>query len=271
MKKLILCLSLVMAFSYHSARAQFFSPIVFDPVVAAKNVIQIANQAKHYVKLVQQLNRMRMQVQYTIRAYRQKLRELKRLPNRDWSTISSIERNLEMVQRSAKDIMYMKQFIKGKYQILYNTYNRLRKIQQNPKVALKMKKKRNKHMAAEANKVIAVSAENIKLTDDSYRMLRKISKQQNRKNLTPMQMRQIQAKTQALTTKQLIELKRIVARQAEFIARKYRMSRGKRLDRRARMKAFNKKFKKANRKFNRSAGSKPESFFPEWSQPNSNK
>src|SRR5699024_2871387 len=141
MKKLLLCLTLLGAIGCHSARAQFFSPIVFDPVVAAKNAIEISNQIKQYVKMVKQLNRMRIQVQYTIRAYKEKLRQLKKLPNRDWSSISSIQQNLQEVERSAHDIAYMRQFIKGKYQILYNTYQRLREIQENPQIVLKMKKK----------------------------------------------------------------------------------------------------------------------------------
>jgi P-type conjugative transfer protein TrbJ len=268
MKKLILCLFFALAIGTHSAKAQFFS-IVFDPSDVAANINNVRQSIQQYIKLVQQLNKMRQQVQYTIKSYRRQIKNLTQLPNRSWNSITDIERNLDMVERSAQNMAYMRQFIKNKYEILYNTEQRLRAIKQNPQLAFKMKKKRTRHLSNEANKVIAVSDKNIELTKHSYQVLKQINNEEQRSDLTPMQMRQIKAKTQALSTQQIIEVKRIIARNAAFQARQYRMSVGERLDREARLKVYEAKFKNDMRRYGNSSYQGNKELFPDWAKPNS--
>jgi len=261
MKRLILILVLPLFAGLQTTRAQF---IVSDPANLVENATTAAQQLKQYMKMVQQLNQARKNVRHTLNQYRQQLKNLRRLPKKDWSSIDRIVRNLNEVERQADNIAYMREYVQNRYEDLYDVHERLQKLKEDPQNFRVFQDKRNEHMKNKSKKVMAASEGNLKLTEKSYRKLQKIRNQQNASQLSPQQMRQINAQVNALNSKQLIELKRIIANQASFAARKYRMSVAKKKDRRAQVQAKSKELEKQEQAFINRDHSKNDHIIPQW-------
>src|SRR5699024_12485709 len=84
-----------------------------------------------YMKMVQQLNQARKNVRHTLNQYRQQLKNLRRLPKKDWSSIDRIVRNLNEVERQADNIAYMRDEVQNRYEDLYVVLERLKNIIEN--------------------------------------------------------------------------------------------------------------------------------------------
>ncbi|SHG54677.1 P-type conjugative transfer protein TrbJ [Fodinibius roseus] len=243
------------------SKAQF---AVFDSFNATLNKSQIVKQLQELEQMARQIKTMKDQLSYAKRQFEQQRDNLRQLPNASWNSISDVNDNIDQVLNASQNMAYMEQHLQQKYKNLYNTNKRLLDLQNNPKKYEEYQQKRAKHLDEEATDVMVTAEENLQLTPDSYEFLKSVQGDMNRENLSPQQMRQVQAKVNALSSQQLIEIKRLIAQHASFAAIKYKQTQEGKKDQKQRAKQFNEKFDKAFEQWKERIPENERKLVPDW-------
>src|SRR5699024_4741038 len=262
MKTIITISSLVLSLCLTTvSKAQF---AVFDSFNATLNKSQVVKQLQQLEQMARQIKTMKDQLTYAKRQFEQQRDNLRQLPNASWSSISDVNDNINRVLNASRNMAYMEQHLQEKYKNLYNTNKRLLDLQNNPKKYVKYQQKRAKHLDEEATDVMVAAEENLQLTPESYEFLKSVQGDMDRKNLSPQQMRQVQAKVNALSSQQLIEIKRLIGQHASFAAMKYKQTQEGEKDKELRAQQFNKKFDKDFKRWKERIPENERKLVPDW-------
>lgn|GEM_PF-3727297 len=237
---------------------------VFDSFNSALNKSQIVKQLQQLEQMARQIQTAKDQLVYAKRQFEQQRDNLRQLPNADWGSISDINRNLNQVTNASQNMAYMEQHLQQKYKNLYDTNKRLLDLQNNPEKFEEYQQKRAKHLDEEATDVMVSAEENLQLTSDSYEFLESVQGDMDRENLSPQQMRQVQAKVNALSSQQLIEIKRIIAQHASFAAMQYKQTQERKKDQKLRAQQFNQKFDESFQQWKERIPENERKIVPDW-------
>ena len=131
-----------------------------------------------------------------------------------------IRDQIEQAEQAREDLGWLGLYISDQYHLLYDTVSRLGEYDENPAYQQQIQQQFRDHQIQEADRLLVAAHENWRMTGQNHDYIDTILWAAHHEGLTPMQARQIQVELQALHARETLEMNRIFAANASFMARR---------------------------------------------------
>ena len=131
-----------------------------------------------------------------------------------------IREQIGAAEQAREELGWLGAYISDNYHLLYDTVNRLAQYDHNPEYQLEIQQRFREHQIREADRLLVAAHENWLMTGENHDYIDTLLWALHHEQLTPMQAQQIQVELSALHTRETLEMNRIFAANASFMAQR---------------------------------------------------